>query len=218
VGQRISITLTPSILKWSIKLKKIILISISCLSLVVAAIYFSQQPSVIPSSAITNEVAEINIEQVVSNNTVTESSKIDVSDNKVTLVNEMASEEKEVIEIDEKPAREDKKLSYIDIFNNENVDAEWSYEYTNNIQESLNELLPKYDAWIENLECKSTMCKLDISATPGNQKITTTAATVLGKLSKSEWNNGSLRISNIIAGGDLHTLEVLVGRNKDTLK
>jgi len=113
---------------------------------------------------------------------------------------------------------DNKKIDFIKLYDNQEIDPEWSYEYTTSIKNSLYELLTEHNAWIENAECKKTICKLDISKAQDGSSINQTAAMILNKLSKSKWHEGSLRINSIDKRNDTQILTILVGRYKETLQ
>jgi hypothetical protein len=100
----------------------------------------------------------------------------------------------------------------------EELDPEWGYEYAEQIQNELYELLNEKNAWIENVECKKTLCKLNISAAPDSGSIGRTAADILSKLSSTKWHKGSLRLAKLNSSNGSPSLEILVGRYKDTFK
>ena len=107
---------------------------------------------------------------------------------------------------------------YIAMFLEENVDPDWGYQYAESIQNELFEILNEKSAWIDSVECKKTICKLDISATANGESVGRTAARILGRLSAAEWHQGSHRIANLNSSDGKRSLEILVGRYDDTFR
>ena len=101
---------------------------------------------------------------------------------------------------------------YEDKFDTEVVDPEWSYEQSNNIRGTLNDLLSKQGFWIESLECKSSACKLKVSSGAEFKSFAPGVSNVLRELKLSEWPKESLNIVNIIKNDDVKSAEIMIIR------
>jgi len=103
--------------------------------------------------------------------------------------------------------------NFVSIFNSEVVDQEWSYEYANNIRETLHELLPSQDAWVDNLECRTTLCLLDVYRDKSSSQSFRATANIMKKLSSSKWNKGDMTLRSVGNEGDLQVIKIIISRN-----
>lgn len=107
---------------------------------------------------------------------------------------------------------------YLTFFEEEPEDFEWSFKYKEAIQLELYDLLSERETWIEELECKTTLCKMRLSADPSAPSIAKTTVTTLKTIKDSEWHKGALRISKTNRSGSVHTVEIIIGRHRDSLE
>lgn len=116
---------------------------------------------------------------------------------------------------------EDKKYSndkFISFFINERVDQEWSDKYSDNIRGTMHDLLSLEGAWIDRLECKSTMCKLDVFKSQTPSQSHSTVSNVMRKLTTADWNDGAILLKSVNNSNDVQIIEILISRSPDTFQ
>ncbi|MDP2561280.1 hypothetical protein [Psychrobium sp. 1_MG-2023] len=143
----------------------------------------NEEIAVKPQTA--TELSEKNIttkQETNHSTTIKEPSKpIDIVEN----INEVASEETR------------KVLSISEIYEQENVDYEWSSQREHNVRNLLDVFLYEESALIESLECKSTLCKLQISSDEASN-FNVVIATTLHKIENAEWQKeGSVKLHRL---------------------
>lgn len=82
-------------------------------------------------------------------------------------------------------------------FELEAVDYNWSYDYENNIRDSLYQTLDADFINIELLECRTTICKLKISPSENTADFKQTTASSLSIISISDWNKGNVKLHRL---------------------